>query len=521
MLVADGTAHIEVRRRASTAPCPTCGRRSGRIHSRYTRRITDEPLSGCRVIVHLRVRRFFCLSRTCPKQTFAEQEPALAGRYARRSALLRETLEQIGLALGGRPGARLSAVLRRPVSRTTLLRLVRALPLPEAAPPRVVGVDDWAFRKGHRYGTILVDLERHAVIDLLPDRKAGPLAEWLQAHPSIEVLSRDRGPAYAEAARKGAPHAVQVADRWHLLQNLVEALERCLLRHRKALKLAAGLAAPGVGPLPSYTDADRVPWQQRSEAASQQKHAAKVEQYGQMRALAAAGFTKLDIAQMVGVSRPTVYRYLALEAPPERRRPHRAGRHVLEPYEPFLRQRWAEGCRNRSRLYREIRLMGYQHSARTVFHFFTRLERDCPGSPRAAAHPKSRVPSARHVAFLLVQRPNELSDHDRDYLSRLCSAEPTIATASEFAQGFATLARERRGQGFATWLTQASASGIAELRGFARGLADDRAAVEAGLCLAWSNGQTEGRVNKLKLLKRQMFGRASFDLLRHRLLLAS
>jgi transposase len=518
----DGMVHIDAHRPAATAHCPSCGRRSRRVHSRYTRRITDDPLGGHPVVIHLRVRRFFCRARACPKRTFAELEPAFAGGIARRSTALCGILQHIGVSLVGRPGARLSGSLHRPVSRTTLLRLVRALPLPEAAPPRVLGVDDWAFRKGQRYGTILIDLERHRVIELLADRKAATVAQWLQAHPGVEIISRDRAAAYGEAARTGAPHAIQVADRWHLMKNLVEALERCLLRHGKAIKRAAGLTPPTTAPLPSYADADRVPWQQRAETASQQQHAGKIEQYEQIRALDAAGFTKLDIAQLVGVSRPTVYRYLNLNEPPDRRRPHRAGRGVLESYEAYLHERWAQGCRNRSRLFREIRVQGYQHGASTVFRFLQRRARDPSLATATPARSPARVPSARHVASLLVQRPEALLDDERDYLARLGDHELTLATAYELAQAFAVMVRQRPGEDhLKTWLAQAAASGIQELAGFARGVAEDQAPVEAALTLPWSNGQTEGQVNKLKLLKRQMYGRASFEFLRRRRLLAA
>jgi transposase len=225
---------------------------------------------------------------------------------------------------------------------------------------------------------------------------------------------------------------------------------------------------------------------------------------------------------MVGASRRTVYRYLALEAPPERQRPPRSGRRVLAPYEAYLQQRWAEGCRNRSRLFREIRLLGYQHSARTVSLFLKRLNEHLPASTAASSRPLvTRVPSARHVACLLVWRKIQLPGDERDYLVRLCEHEPPIALAYELAQDFANLARERTGQGFEAGLTRATTSGIPELDRFARGLTDDQAAVEAGLSLEWSNGQTEGQVNKLKLLKRQMYGRANFDLLRRRLLQAA
>jgi transposase len=277
-----------------------------------------------------------------------------------------------------------------------------------------------------------------------------------------------------------------------------------------------------VGPLPSPGEAARVPWQERAEAASQQRHAATVERYERMRALRAAGFTVLDIAQIVGASRRTVYRYLAVEGPPERQRPHRSVRRVLAPYEPYLIQRWAEGCRNRSRLFREIRLLGYRHSARTVSLFLKRLSEHPSASVAAPPRPTlTRVPSARHVACLLVWRKERLPQEEREYLKRLCEHEPTIALAYELAQKFADMARERKGQALDAWLSSVTASGITELQRFARGLMEDQAAVEAGLSLEWSNGQTEGQVNKLKLLKRQMYGRANFDLLRLRLLNAA
>jgi hypothetical protein len=280
---------------------------------------------------------------------------------------------------------------------------------------------------------MLVDLEQRQVVELLPERKAEPLVAWLRAHPGVEIVSRDRAPAYAEAARKGAPQAVQVADRWHLLQNLVEALERCLLRFRPALK-AAGVSDSLLGPLPGGSEIELVPWQQRTEVISQQKHAIAVERYERMRAHQAAGFTVPDIAQFVGASRRAVYRYLALDGPPERRRPQRSAHGVLAPYEAYLIQRWTEGCRNRSRLFREIRLLGYRHSARTVSLFLQRLEHDPSTLAAGTTGPTvTRVPSARHVACLLVRRQGQLAVEDRAYLQRLCERDPTIARAYELA----------------------------------------------------------------------------------------
>jgi transposase len=505
----------------TAAPCPLCGYLSDRIHSHYQRTLADLPWSSHRVRLVLTVRKFFCDVDACRRRIFTERLPGVVAPYARRTTRLTDILRLLAFALGGEAGARIVDRLGLATSPATLLRLIRRTALPDAAPSTVLGVDDFAFRKGNRYGTILVDLDAHRVLDLLSERQADQFAAWLRVHPDIAVVSRDRAQVYAEGARRGAPNAVQVADRFHLLKNLSEALERLLLHERPALRAAAGQQHSQPAPLKSYGGAEPTPAQERADQASQARHAPKLALYAEMMRLHAAGAAIKHIAEAVGVSRRTVYRYLHLDGPPARKRPARTRRRLLTPFEPYLRQRWQEGCHTKSLLLREVRDQGYSYGPSNVYRFLKRVEREAVVPPSAAAPPPLDVPSPRHVATLLMQRPERLTEDDRAYLDRLCAQEPTITIAYALSTAFATMLRARRGEQLDDWLTRAKESGIKELVAYARGLETDYAAVKAGLQEPWSNGQTEGQVNKLKLIKREMYGRAKFDLLRLRVLHAA
>lgn len=497
------------------AACPDCGGHAGRVHSRYWRTIADLPLAERPVVLRLRVRRFRCPRSDCPRVTFAEQVPAVAARYARRSAPLRAALEVVGLALGGRPGGRLARQLRLPTSRATLLRLVRAMPEPPATAPRVLGVDDFALARGHTYGTVLVDLEARRPVDVLRGRTADDFAAWLVAHPGAEVICRDRGGSYAEGARQGAPAAVQVADRFHLIQNLGEVLERLVLRLQSELRpgpVAPPTAEVGDGraetSVPATAGAAPAATRGGLGAANRRARHAAVQE------LVPRGMSLSAIARALRLDRKTVRRYARAEVAPEPTAGPRRRRSILDPYLAHLDHRWREGCRNALALHHEIVAQGYRGSYTTVRACLAPW-RECP-LPRAA-----RPPAVRTVVALLVRRPETLDERDQQQLAGLLARSGTLAGAYRLTRAFAALLHERRGADLDAWIDEAEASGIAEVRAFAAGLCRDREAVVAGLTLDWSSGPVEGQVTRIKRSKRQMFGRANFDLLRRRVLLAS
>ena len=333
--------------------------------------------------LQLRVRKFFCDNPACSRQIFTERLPAVAAPWARRTLRLAQRLLACGIALGGQAGARLAGRCQWRTSPDTLLRLVRVAPVPPAPAPQVIGVDEWAWRRGQRYGTILVNLEDHQVLDLLPERSVESLATWLAQHPTITVVCRDRSALYAEGMRRGAPQAVQVVDRFHLVKNLREAVEAFLHSQRPALQAAAARTAQaltlvaGPGPsTPMYRGRHQCTpvQQQRQEAAQQQRHAAWVATYEAIHALHAQGTPVTTIAQQLGISRPTVYAYLRRAMLPSLRSPQRSGQ-VLRPYMAYLIQCWREGSTDSMQLWRELRALGYSHSARTVSRFIPRLRR--------------------------------------------------------------------------------------------------------------------------------------------------
>ena len=526
-----------IRRRAR---CPACQRCSTRVHSRYWRTVADQPWGGRPVSIRLQARRFRCTNKACAQRIFVERLPALAPVAARRTPPLRAALEQLGFATGARPGAKVAAALGMPLSPRTLLRLLHAAPCPPRPTPRVLGIDEWAWRRGQHFGTILVDRERGEPVDRLPDRAADSVVAWLRAHPQVEIVSRDRSALYAEGITRGAPTARQVADRFHLLRSLREALERLLdgqgtarraaLAPPEAASAGAGATtpAPATENAPTAAATPPAPLPVPDTAAvreTRRRRARRLARFEEVRGLAAAGASQTAIAAQLGMSHKTVRRYLRATTFPEwaAHGPHRS---PLDPYKPYLRERWQAGCRNGLQLYREIRARGYARSRGPVARYVAHVRRTTPTgaapSPEAPAAPAPRpAPSARRVARWFVRRPARRTPAQEAYLARLGAAEPTLAAAYALTRDFAAMLRTRQGAGLADWLAAADASAVAELRAFAAGLRADEAAVQAGLTEPWSTGPVEGQITRLKRIKRQGYGRAGFALLRQRVLRAA
>jgi transposase len=375
--IVQNSVRLQLTASAPTACCPCCAGPSSAVHSRYQRHLTDLPWGALAVHIQLMVWTFICRNPGCTRRIFTERLPHLVAPSARKTHRLVTVLQSIAMALGGQAGAQLAARLQMSVSATTLLRLMRVASIRPMPAPKAVGIDEWAWRRGHRYGTILVDLASHRVMDLLPERSAATVAAWLAQHPTITVVCRDRSPLYADGIRQGDPDAVQVVDRFHLVDTLRDAVEACLRNQREALQAAAVRTAQALTPL---------------------------------------------------------------------------------------------------------------------------------------------GPSARAVSFTLICPVAKRSQDAQIYVEQLCQINAEVARANDLIQTFLVMGREHRGHDLEAWMAEATASGIDELARFARGLEDEVVAITAGLTLEWSNGVTEGQIHRLKLVKRQGYGRAGFALLRQRVL---
>lgn len=501
---------------SATSCCPCCFQPSSSIHCHYRRVLRDAPCAGRCVQLVLTVRKFSCRNPYCTRKVFAERLPSFVEPWARTTIRYCQQITSIGLATCGKGGTRLAARLGIHTTRQTILRRIMDLPDTSAGVILFLGIDDFSFRRGCRFGTILVNLESHRVVDLLADREAETSAAWMRQQLDLMVISRDRGGAYASAAAQGAPQAIQCADRFHLLKNLREALEDLVARHLSgARKHQVEVALEEQTPawLPKRTARGA----QTSEALPSVYQQDRIALYEQVIKLREQGLTQSAIAQQIGINLRTVQRWLAAGGFPECTRHQYVSQ--LDSYLPYLVQRWAQGCHNIAQLFRELGALGSQGSYASVRdNIVRRLQFD---GRKTAADAPSKLPAlvpSRQASFLFLRRPEKLRAQEQETVTTLRQLHSEVDRAYDLVQQFGQMLRNRRGEQLDAWLAEVKSSRLPELQSFAAGIEKDKDAVRNGLTWWINNGMVEGHVTKLKLIKRQGYGRAGFPLLRKRVL---
>jgi transposase len=521
--------------RAVQARCPACGAVSSRVHGGYARVVADGAAGGRPVLIALSVRRFRCPEPSCPKVTFAGQAGGVPERYRRRSVPLPGMLAGFGLELAGRAAARLAGALGVPVHSSTVLRLVMALPGPPVtAAPAVTGVDDFALRKGRVYGTVIADAESGQVVDLLPGREAATWQAWLTAHPGAEVICRDRASACAEGATAGAPAAIQVAGRWHLWHNLGEYAEKTVVAHRGCLAPAAEATAaegpdapsgqqppqdgPGTAPPPGPDGLRDVCGRERALVSR------TLERHAAVHDLLRAGHTQRETARILELDPGTASRF-AREPDPAALLVKATSRDSkLDPFKHHISQRQNQGITDAAVLHAGLAAQGWTGSVQAVRRYVRqfrtaggRTTAARAGQPAPAAPPP---PKTRQITRWLLTRPGSLDAEDQAQLAAVTASCPHLDALAGHIRSFAGMMTHRQGLlALEDWLTRVEAGDQPQLHSFASGIRRDQEAVTAGLALPCSSAAMEGNANKIKMIKRQMYGRAAFPLLRKRVIL--
>lgn len=487
---------IRVRPVSHSSACPSCGARSVRIHSRYLRRLADLPLAGKPVKLEVLARRFYCDAVLCGRRIFAERFAVeVLAPWGRRTGRLEHIVHHLGLALGGRPAASFARRLMVPASNDTMLRVVRRRGSPRLIPPTVIGIDDWAWRRNQRYGTLICDLERRKTIALLPDRESATAQAWLSDQPQISIVARDRGGGYALAAARALPKAEQVADRWHLMENASSAFLDAVRKSMRQIRMAIGAATINPALL---TAAERIQY----EGYLRREDTNRV-----ILDLAKSGVPIKEIVRRTGHSRGLVRKVL--------RGQHsdvfRVRESSLELHLPWLDAQWGAGERNATELWRRLKAQGFRGCRGVVAEWAARRRR----ADKVDGGALSRAPSARTIARLTTIARDNLSKSETVTVAAIETGVPQLVEAREIIAAFQAMIRKRSLAELDPWLERARSSLVAS---FANGVAKDKAAVTAAITSGWSNGQTEGQITKLKLVKRQMYGRGKIDLLQARVI---
>lgn len=484
--------------------CPDCHNPTNRVHSYYTRIPYDISCGFYRLRLNLKVRRMRCMNKACKRKSFAERLPDFLPFHAQRTLRQMQLLKCLVFELNGQAGARICQHIKTCASADTLLRIARHTELPNFTAPRIIGIDDWAIRKGIDYGTLIVDLEQHRPIAVLPDRTVESIKNWLVAHPTIQTVCRDRYLDYIDGIRQGAPAAIQITDRWHLLRNLSDAILGLCTGIGKELQEAANLLAiqESGGDLKVEEKPETPP----------EKTSPQDELLQEVKNLAKQGYSNRQIAKMLPIHRQTVARYKE-----EDHAPVRGGgkKHIAVAYEKFILKRWQEGCHSPKQIFLEMKAQGFEGGISSAYRYLLHLGMQT-GQPEQRLQPRRFT--AGQAAWMITAPDQKLDDHQKKYRDLLYDLSPMVSEASQLANSFIQMVKEQKKDQLFSWIENAQKCSAPRLRSFAAGLALDYRAVEAALSFDWSNGQLEGQVNRLKTIKRMMYGRAKFDLLKKRVL---
>ncbi|MDP3063669.1 MAG: ISL3 family transposase [Chloroflexota bacterium] len=483
--------HLEPVR--ARVPCPVCGTESARVHSRYQRVAWDMAWGKWPVQLVVHSRRFFCGDEGCVRRIFTEPFPGVLERYGRQTARLKKALLELAHSSGAEAAARVGCLLGYATSGDTLLRLQRAEVFTFVA-PMVLGVDEFALRRGWSYDTIVVDLERHCPVAVLDGRDTQPFAAWLRGCPGVAVIARDRGGAYAAAGRTAAPNALQVADRFHLVRNVGDALKEMVRSRRWKM--------PG-GP----SDALQATVPLAEQPKERKPTPLKLALWEEVQRRKDKGMSKCAIAREVGINRKTVMKYLTLDHPPVcAPRIHRPTK--VTPYLSYLRQRWLEGCHSARQLYHELLRQGFHGAERKV--------RKAISPWRSAPGPPPRRSSSLH--WLVLRPSRRLNSTDREDLEEILRLNPELALGYRLKEGFHQLVAQRDVVELDRWIGEAAQSGLRAFKTLAKTFRHDYEAIKAALTTPWSTAQVEGQNTRVKLIKRLGYGRAKLDLLQARIL---
>ncbi|MCK5933794.1 MAG: ISL3 family transposase [Fulvimarina manganoxydans] len=389
----------------------------------------------------------------------------------------------------------------------TLLRLVRSGVVPPCVSPCVVGIDEWAWRRGRRYGTMIVDLERNEIVDLLPDRDAGTLANWLKAHPAVEIIARDRAEVFADGTRAGSPNACEVVDRWHLLCNIGEAFKAAVsVHHRQIRQIADGVRTRDRQAAHQDYLASRTPT--AAECQSQARHDARAQMFAELTRLIEDGTSQIAASRAIGLDRKTARRWIRRGSPPTWRKPKRST--VLDPHLEYLERRWREGCRNSAELSWELIGQGADVHPRVVREWATHRRRESADRlDTYEGHSERSWPptSIRQTAPLLQADIGKLADNDRCFIEEIRKVIPALVVVVDLVEDLTRMLRRQcEAPNLTKWF-----EGAANLR-------RDEEAVIAAIETPWTTSPVEGQISRLKMIKRTMYGRAGFDLLRQRIL---